>query len=496
MPHILAIDQSTSATKAILFDDAGNVVRKASREHLQIYPQPGWVEHDAEEIWNNTRAALDEVTTQCAPAERPACVSVTNQRETVVVFDRATGKPLHNAIVWQCRRGAEMCDQLVRDGHGDMITRKTGLKVDTYFSASKITWLMQNRPEIAVKLRDGSAVIGTIDTYLIHRLTNGKVFATDHSNASRTLLFDINTLRWDPKLCDLFGVPMNALPEVRDSTAQFGETALRESNEKMATVPIFGVMGDSQASLFAHRCYQPGAVKVTIGTGSSLMLNTGGQPQPGGDAAVSTVAWTHGGKATYCFEGIINYSAATVEWLRNQLGIIQNASESEAMATSVADNGGVYLVPAFAGLSAPHWSPAARAAIVGLTGAANKNHIVRAALESIAYQINDVLESMKRQANVDIASIHADGGAIRNVFLMQFIADITNVAIAAADVSEYSPLGAAMAGMLGVGLCKSFDDLARTPRSQKVYRPSMPAAQREQLIAGWRRAMKQVLAGV
>ncbi|HRK31598.1 MAG TPA: glycerol kinase GlpK [Tepidisphaeraceae bacterium] len=490
MPRILAIDQSTSATKAIVFDQSGQVIDKASLEHRQIYPQPGWVEHDAEEIWRNTTAAIARL-----PLSEVEFLSITNQRETIVVFDRATSRPLHNAIVWQCRRGTPVCDELVRQGHGEAITAKTGLKVDTYFSASKLKWLVDDKPAIGKSLRDGSACIGTMDTYLIHRLTGGAVWATDHTNASRTLLFDIEKLRWDERLCELFLVPMRSLPEVRSSTARYGEAELI-GIDGAKRVPIIGVMGDSQAALFAQRCMSPGSAKVTLGTGSSVLLNIGDRARPGGAAAVSTVAWTHDGRPTYCFEGIINYAAATIEWLRTQFGIIKDASECEALATSVTGNGGVFLVPAFAGLSAPHWSPGATAAIVGLTGLSTKAHVVRAALEAIAFQIHDVLGAMKVQAGVDLAAIHADGGPTRNKFLMQFIADITGVTIAAADVAECSALGAAMAGMLGSGLCKSYDDLTQLPRTQTVYRPQMPAVQREGLLSGWQRAVKQVLCGV
>ncbi len=356
MGQILALDQSTSATKALLYDSGGMMLDKSSIEHRQIYPQPGWVEHDAEEIWRNTLSVLQLAvkSSHAQNGQLPACLSITNQRETIVVFDRS-GKPLHPAIVWQCRRGDPICAELNAAGHGETAARKTGLKIDTYFSASKLTWLMRNRPDIARQLAEGEALIGTIDTYLIYRLTNGRVFATDSTNASRTLLFDIGRIRWDDELCKLFGVPMRALPEVRDSTARFGETDLGGAIAK--SIPICGVMGDSQASLFAHRCFQPGMAKVTIGTGSSVLLNVGSTVRYGGDAAVSTVGWVHRGVPSYCFEGIISYAAATVAWLKDQLGLIQSAQETESAAESVPDNGGAYLVPVFAGLSAPHWSP-------------------------------------------------------------------------------------------------------------------------------------------
>lgn len=484
MQHILAIDQSTSSTKALRFDERGRLLDRASADHRQIYPQPGWVEHDAEEIWQNTQDALGRLGLDTSPL----CLSITNQRETFVVFDRATGKPLHNAIIWQCRRGQPICAELA--AHDELVARKTGLKIDTYFSASKLTWLMRDRPDIAARLAGGDALIGTIDTYLIYRLTDGEVFATDHTNASRTLLFDIVNLRWDESLCRLFGVPMHALPEVRDSTARFGTARIGGRD-----VPICGVMGDSQGSLFAHRCFQPGMAKVTLGSGSSVLLNIGSALRDAGEGAVSTVAWTHAGKATYSFEGIINYSAATIEWLKNQLGLIQDAAETEAAANAVDGNGGVYLVPAFAGLGAPHWSPGARAAIVGMTAHANRNHIVRAALESIAYQIRDVLEAMRRRAGIELRTINADGGATRNGFLMQFIADMTGLEIAAARIAECSPLGAALAGGLGMGLHANFDAIASLGRDVTVYRPTMPREQVDRLYDGWSRAVRQVLAG-
>jgi glycerol kinase len=492
MNLILALDQSTSATKAVLFDAQGRVLDKASRDHRQIYPQPGWVEHDAEEIWRNVLAVIREVAGRNQnKLAQLACLSITNQRETILVFDRATGKPLHNAIVWQCRRGDPVCQKLREQGHEDLVRNKTGLKIDTYFSASKLKWLIGEKPKIAAKLKSGDAIIGTIDAYLVHRLTGGKVFATDSTNASRTLLFDIGKLRWDEKLCGLFDVPMRALPEVRESAAQFGDTDAAGALPKR--VPIVGVMGDSQASLFAQRCYQPGMAKATFGTGTSVLLNIGSRFRGSEKGAVTALAWVWQGKPTYAFEGIINFSAATIEWLKNQLGLIQSASEVEALATGVADNGGVYLVPAFAGLSAPYWSPDARAAIVGMTAHTRKAHIVRAALESIAYQIRDVLDMMRADSKITLQSLHADGGPTRNKFLMQFTADMTGVELKVSEVAESSAWGAAMSGLLGLGLCKSLDDLAALPRETKVFRPQMDVAKAGQLYRGWLAAVKRVL---
>ncbi len=492
MPLILALDQSTSATKAVLFNSTGKVIDRASRDHKQIYPQPGWVEHDAEEIWQNVLAVIREVAGRNPDqTNQLACLSITNQRETILAFDRATGKPLHNAIVWQCRRGDPICQKLREQAHDNLVRGKTGLKIDTYFSASKLKWLINEKPDLAAKLKSGDAVIGTIDAYLVHRLTGGKVFATDHTNASRTLLFDIGKLRWDEELCDLFDVPMRALPEVRESAAQFGDTDA--GGLLLKRVPIYGVMGDSQASMFSQRCYRPGMAKATFGTGTSVLLNIGDQFRLSKKGAVVALAWVWQGQPTYAYEGIINFSAATIEWLKNQLGLIRNASEVEALALSVADNSGVYLVPAFAGLSAPYWSPDARAAITGMTAHTRKEHIVRAALESIAYQVRDVLEMMRAGARLKLQDLHADGGPTRNQFLMQFTADLTGVELKVAEVAESSAWGAAMNGLLGLGIHKSLDDLAALPREVKSFRPQMDPAKANQLHQGWLAAVKRVL---
>jgi glycerol kinase len=483
--NILAIDQSTSATKAVLFTQDGRMLERVSREHKALYPRPGLVEHDAEELWQNTRSVLSAILEK--QRDSIACLAITNQRETFVIFDRETGRPLHNAVVWQCRRGDQVCAELKK--HDELVARKTGLRIDSYFSGSKITALLRERPDLAARLREGSAVVSTIDGYLLHRLTGGKVFATDPTNACRTLLYDIRTLKWDAELCDLFEVPIRALPEVRDSTARFGVCDV----EGFQGLPIAGVMGDSQAALFAHRCFTPGQAKVTLGTGSSILL-TLGEHLP--DHGIRTIGWMHKGRPSYGLEGIISYSAATIAWLRDQLGLIASFDEVEPAARAVLDNGGVYLVPAFAGLSAPHWSPDARAAIVGLSGSSTKNHVVRAALESIAYQIKDALDSMKAQGGVDLGVIHADGGATGNRFLMQFIADIVGTPLAVSRVPDFSPLGAAMAGALGMGLYSSLDQLAALAADDERFSPRMPRDAAERLHAGWQVAVQQVLAGV
>jgi glycerol kinase len=476
----------------VLIDAAGRVVDRQSRDHGQIYPQPGWVEHDAEEIWQNTLDVLSQIARRNPEklAEAPG-LAITNQRETIVVFDRRSGRPLHNAIVWQCRRGDAICRELSAAGHGETVRNKTGLKLDTYFSASKLKWLLNTNPELRRQLESGNALVGTIDTYLIYRLTGYEVFATDPTNASRTLLYDIRRPRWDEQLCDLFDVPLRALAEVRESFAQFGETNAAGALPKKR--PICGVMGDSQASLFAQCCYEPGSAKATFGSGTSVLLNTGDRFQSSERGAVSALAWVRQGRPTYALEGLINYSSATVSWLKDQLGLIVDANETAMLANAVDDNGGVYLVPAFSGLSAPYWSPDARAAILGLTAYTRKEHVVRAALEAIAYQIRDVLQMMRSDSGVKPALLFADGGPTRNEFLMQFTADITGLEIVAAEVAESSARGAAMAALLGLGAVGSLAELTKLPRDARTYRPQMNADKVDQLYSGWQRAVKRVL---
>ena len=494
MPLFLAIDQSTSATKALLLDRDGRVLDKESREHKQHYPQPGWVEHDAEEIWQNTLATTRTLLARNAGRVADlACLSLTNQRETIVVFDRATGAPLHPAIVWQCRRGDALCAAHAAAGREPLVHARTGLRLDAYFSGSKLQWLVQNRPELRRKLASGEALIGTIDAYLIYRLTGGKVFATDSTNASRTLLFDITRLRWDDELCALWEVPRAALPEVRESSARFGETTLDGALAR--SLPICGVMGDSQASLFAQRCFAPGAAKVTFGTGSSVLLNIGATPRFSTRGVVTWLAWVHRGVPTYAFEGIIISSAATLAWLQNQLGLVRDVAEIESLASGLADSDGVFLVPAFSGLGLPHWSATARAAIVGLTAHSDRRHIARAALESIAYQLRDALVAMQAEGGVALRELHGDGGPTANRLLMQFTADIAGVDLRVSVAPDCSALGVAFAGMLGLGIYPSLEALEAVPRDDVVYRPSMSADAVNAHCAGWQRAVRQVLAG-
>jgi glycerol kinase len=492
MTHILAIDQSTSATKAVLFDAAARAVDRESRDHRQIYPQPGWVEHNAEEIWQNTLAVLREIVRRNPDKLADTLgLAITNQRETFVVFDAKTGRPLHNAIVWLCRRGDAICHELRAAGHERAVRDKTGLKLDTYFSAPKLKWLLSANPEIRRQLEKGTALVSTIDAYLIFRLTGGEVFATDSTNASRTLLYDVRKLRWDEGLCSLFNVPMRSLPVVYESCAGFGLTDAGGTLPQK--LPIGGVMGDSQASLFAQSCYEPGMAKATFGSGTSVMLNTGNQFRPSDQGGVSALAWVLQGRATYALEGLINYSSATVSWLKDRLGLISDASETDALARAVGDNGGVYLVPAFSGLSAPYWSQDARAAIVGMTAFTRKEHIVRAALEAIAYQIRDVLDMMQADSDIVPGMLYADGGPTRNEFLMQFTADITGLKLVVAEVAESSARGAAMAAMLGLRVVDSLNELAQLPGDIQTYRRQMTVDKVAELYSGWQRAVERVL---
>ena len=492
MNLILALDQSTSATKAMLFNLSGGLVGKYSVPHEQIYPRPGWVEHDAEEIYQNTVKAVRRLLEQYNGTEQKLlCLSITNQRETIVVFDRQTGKPLHNAIVWQCRRGSEICAAMVEAGKNEVVQQKTGLPIDTYFSASKLKWLVDNHPEIQEKFGTGDALIGTIETYLIYRLTEGATFASDQTNACRTLLYDIRNLNWDEELCEIFNVPIQALPEVRESSAQFGETDI--DGALKAGIPICGVMGDSQAALFAQRCYDVGAAKVTFGTGSSVLLNIGGEMIHSDRGIVSTIAWVYEGNPTYAFEGITNFTGGTIAWLQNQAEIIVNAAETEKLAQSVEDNGGVYLVPAFVGLSAPYWEPNAKAAILGLTPHSEKAHIVRAALEAIAYRIRDVLSLMAQDAGVKMQYIHADGGAVANRFLMQFVADMLQISVRASSLPELSALGAVFSGMLGMGVVQTIAALQQLAIESVDFAPKMDRELVDKYYLGWQEAVQQVL---
>ena len=488
----LAIDQSTSATKAILFTLEGKIVNQKSISHRQIYPRSGWVEHDAEEIYQNIQSVIGDLldcNSDCI--DKLLALSITNQRETFVIFDRDTGKPLCNAIVWQCRRGDDICKQLVKSGKEETVHSLTGLKIDTYFPASKLRWLLDDRPDLAKRLKEGSALFGTIDTYLVYRLTGCKVYATDHTNASRTLLYDINTLNWSDELCDVFGVEISNLPEIYESKAWFGDTDLVGCLNRR--IPIYGVMGDSQAALFAQRCYEMGSAKVTFGTGSSILLNIGQEVRLSKHGIVTALGWVLDGKPTYAFEGIINFTGATISWLRDQLKLIADPTETEELALSVPDNGGVYFVPAFVGLGAPYWRAEARAGVLGMSPDTTRAHVVRAALEAIAYMITDVLKSMGTDEGIELETINGDGGAVRNSFLMQFVADMNQLTVRASQAPELSALGAVYSGLLGLKIYPSLEALQKLPYRYDEYSPVEDPENTKKLYAGWNAAVQQIL---
>jgi glycerol kinase len=491
MTVFLGIDQSTSATKALLFSAAGDLLDQVARPHRQLYPRPGWVEHDAGEIYDNVVAVVSEVMARRPElAKDVVSLSIANQRETYVVFDAATGRPLHNAIVWLCRRGEPVCRTLVDAGHENRVHEQTGLKIDTYFPASKLAWLLEERPDLRTKLASGEALFGTIDTYLVYRLTRGAVYATDHTNASRTLFYDIAKLGWSDELFSIFGVQLGRLPEIRESCAHFGTSDV----EGRLSMPLrlCGVMGDSQAALFAQRCFTPGSAKVTFGTGSSVLMNIGGRPLLSPSGIVTAIGWVLDGKPTYAFEGITNFTGATIAWLRDQLQLIADVAETESIAATVPDSGGVYLVPAFVGLSAPYWRPDARAAITGLSPSSTRAHVVRAALESIAFVITDVLKLMEEDAGLTLQFVQGDGGAVRNRLLMQSVADISRRTVRASRLPELSPLGAVLNGMLGIGAA-TLDDIRSMPADFAEYSPQLPQATADKMYAGWKHAVRQTL---
>jgi glycerol kinase len=489
---VLAIDQSTAATKALLFTIDGYLIDQEFLPHVQHYPQSGWVEHNADEIYQNTiKVASSLLNRHLQEKNSILAVSLTNQRETFVLFDRSTGTPLYPAIVWQCRRGDPICQTLREEGKSKTVHDLTGLKIDTYFPASKLCCLLNERPDIRQKLATGSALFGTIDTYLIYRLTNGQVYATDHTNASRTLFFDIEKLSWSEDLCKLFGVEFGVLPDIRESSEWYGDTDLAGLLSRR--VPIYGVMGDSQAALFAQRCFSPGEVKVTFGTGSSILLNIGDQKCLSTENTLTALGWVCQGKPTYAYEGILNFTGATIAWLRDQLQLIKDPSETELLALSVPDTDGVYLIPAFVGLSAPYWRNDVKAAILGITPATTRSHIIRAALESIAYSVTDALGSMKEDANLNLDMIHADGGAVRNKFLMQYVSDLNQISVHASQTPELSSLGAVLNGCLGLKVYKSLHDIAELPLEFIEFKPQITQVRRDQLLSGWQNAIKQVL---
>jgi glycerol kinase len=485
---ILAIDQGTTGTTCLVFDGDGELIGRAYREFAQHFPQPGWVEHDLSEIWQVTHAVAGAALERAGvePGELDA-IGITNQRETVCVWDPETGEPLHRALVWQDRRTAARCDELRAAGYEDMIRRKTGLVLDPYFSATKIEWLLQNVDGLAQRARDRRALIGTVDAYLIFKLTGEH--ATDPSNASRTLLYDIHAGAWDDELLELFGVPAAALPRVAPTIGVFGTTRAEAFHGH--EVPVAGVAGDQQAALFGQACVDPGLGKNTYGTGSFVLLNAGGEAPPPAEGLLTTVAWGIGERTVYALEAAIFVTGAAVQWLRDGLGVISAADETEPLAASLASNDGVYFVPALTGLGSPHWDPYARGAIVGLTRGTGRAHLARATLEAIAYQTVDAVRAMEVACRKPLSELRADGGATANRWLMQFQADVLGVPVVVPELSETTALGAALLAGVGVGIWTL--DRVRTQRRERArYEPSMDDGERERLLAGWREALSRV----
>jgi glycerol kinase len=485
MPEfILALDQGTTSSRAIVFDRNGSIKAKAQREVTQHYPRPGWVEHDANELWaTQAGVAAEAVATAGIRSSDLACIGITNQRETTIVWDRQTGEPICPAIVWQDRRTAENCDRLKERGLAGMIQRKTGLVLDAYFSATKLKWMLDNIPGARHKAEAGNLAFGTVDTWLAWKLTVGALHITDASNASRTLLYNIHTQNWDNELLELFEIPEQMLPQVRNSSEIYGETA---PNLFAAKIPIAGIAGDQQAALFGQMCLRPGMVKHTYGTGGFMVLNTGDAVVASHNNLLTTIAWQFAGKSSYALEGSIFIAGAVVQWLRDGLGLIRTAGEIETLARTVPDNGGVYFVPAFAGLGAPHWDPFARGTVTGLTRGATAGHLARAALESIAYQTSDVLDAMRSDSAIAIQELRVDGGATVNDTLMQFQADILGLPLTRPKVWETTALGAAC---LAAGFWEPGELQARWQR-EKTFEPQMDPARVAELKHGWRRAVR------
>ncbi|WP_077622550.1 glycerol kinase GlpK [Sediminibacillus massiliensis] len=489
--YIIGIDQSTSGTKVLLVNSEGKIVYKNSKQHKQHYSEEDWVGHDAMEIYENVKQLINEaVEFSTVSAEEIKVLSITNQRETIVVWDKVTGIPICNAIVWQCQRTSESCQELIDKGFEFMVKQKTGLTIDPYFSASKIKWMLDYVDGAREKAVKGRLLTGTIDSWLIWKLTNGQTHATDVTNASRTLLYNIHTLKWDDDLLDLFTVPLAMLPVVKNSDALFGK--IQEKEIVLEGLPISGVIGDSQGALFGQQCFEIGMAKATFGTGTSVLVHTG-ELRTTENGLVTSVAWGYGGKVSYALEGIIRTTGDILNWMRHDLGLFKDFDEAEKLAVSIADNQGVYLVPAFVGLGAPYWSPDTRAAITGMSRATGKAHLIRAGLESIAYQVRDIIELTQQEAGTKIKALKVDGGAISNQFLMQFIADMLGVKVIASDTAELSVIGAVFLGGLGVGIWESMEEIKKINFNSKAYYSEMRDELKDGNYSGWKEAVNRVL---
>lgn len=486
--YIMALDLGTTSCRCIIFDKNGRICSAAQKEFTQYFPQPGWVEHDAEEIWATQTGLMYEAMSKIdITINEIAGIGITNQRETTVLWDKETGRPVHKAIVWQCRRTAGYCDELKKLGMAEFFRSKTGLVLDAYFSATKLRWLLDNAAGARERAKKGELLFGTVDSWIIWKLTGGKVHVTDYSNASRTMLFNIHTLKWDEEILRVLKIPQQILPEVKPSSHVYGYT---DSKLFGREVPIAGAGGDQQCALFGQTCFERGEVKNTYGTGGFMLMNTGTSPVNSHNGLVTTIAWGVDDKVEYALEGSIFVAGAAVQWLRDELGLIRDAAESEVLAKSVPDANGCYVVPAFVGLGAPYWDQYARGAIVGLTRGVNRNHIVRATLESIAYQVNDVLMAMQEDSGMPITSLRVDGGACDNDFLMQFQADILNTSVVRPYCIETTAMGAAYLAGLAVGYWRSKEEILANHVIAAEFKPQMGQAKRENLLQGWHNAVK------
>lgn len=486
--YVMALDAGTTSNRCILFNEKGEMCSVAQKEFTQFFPKPGWVEHDADEIWaTQYEVAKQAMENVGATAADIAAIGITNQRETTIVWDKATGEPVHHAIVWQCRRTAEYCDSLKDKGLVDKIREKTGLVIDAYFSGTKIRWILENVPGARQRAEAGELLFGTVETWLIWKLTKGKVHVTDYSNASRTMLFNINTLQWDDEILAELNIPKCMLPEAKPSSCVYG---VADPSLFGGPIKIGGAAGDQQAALFGQTCYKAGEAKNTYGTGCFLLMNTGEKPIFSKNGLVTTIAWGLDGKVNYALEGSVFVAGASIQWLRDQLRVVDTAPDSEYMATRVKDTAGCYVVPAFTGLGAPYWDQYARGVIVGLTRGCNKYHIVRATVESLAYQVNDVLQAMKADSGIDLAALNVDGGASANNFLMQTQADISGCPVNRPSCVETTAMGAAYLAGIAVGYWKDKEDVIANTSLDRTFTPAISAEERETRIKGWKKAVK------
>ena len=488
--YVMALDQGTTSSRCIIYDKKGNMMSVAQKEFTQIYPKDGWVEHDAMEIWSTQMGVAQEALLQigCTNTDIEA-IGITNQRETTIVWDKDTGLPICNAIVWQCRRTAKYCDRLLSSGYGEMIHRKTGLLIDAYFSGTKLKWILDNVVGAREKAEEGKLLFGTVETWLIWKMTGGKVHVTDYSNASRTMMFNINTLTWDEDILKLLEIPASMLPVPVPSSCVYGET---DPTIFGGPIKIGGAAGDQQAALFGQTCFDVGDGKSTYGTGSFLLVNTGEKPVFSKNGLVTTIAWGLDGKVNYALEGSVFVCGAAIQWLRDEINILEKSSDSEAMAMAVEDSCGLIVVPAFVGLGAPYWDPYARGAVMGITRGANKNHLVRATLESLAYQTRDLIDAMTDDLGTRITSLKVDGGACSNNFLMQFQSDILNCTVKRPVCVETTSLGAAYLAGLAVGYWENKEDVVHNWQTDRIFEPSMEDEKREELLKGWKKAVSRV----